>query len=201
MTTDTPTLKSPLPRFERLSKADWASVMVDLETTGTQPDRHGILQIAAVRFDLMTMEIDGADTFQACLTLPTHRHWMEDTRRWWLKDKRELLEKLMNQQEEWVDVLKRFQAWVGPSKPQFWSKPVSFDFMFLSSYFADAGLANPFHYRYANDLNSFMRGMYFPRQPPHTEWNVKTEGEAHDALNDVFHQLHVLFKNYDEVRK
>ena len=196
----TPTQKSPLPVFKYPSKLDYPDVMVDLETTGLQADRHGILQIAAVRFDLLAMQIDATDTFQACLTMPPHRGWLESTREWWIRDKYDLLEKLMSQQEEWREVMERFAVWVGGAKPAFWSKPSHFDYTFLSSYFADAGVENPFHYRKANDLNSFLRGMYWPQDPPHNDWNVSTSGDAHDALNDIFHQLKVLFLNYEHKR-
>ena len=183
-----------------ITAADYGDIMIDLETTGTIPGRHGLLQIAAVRFDLLRGWIDG-NVFQACLTMPKHLHWDEGTRHWWLhEDRRGLLTELMAQQEDWKEVMERFHTWVGNSKPTFWSKPISFDFMFLSSYFHDAGLANPFHYRQANDLNSFIRARYWPQAPALNEYNIGETGQVHNAIDDCFHQIKLLMKVMDDTQ-
>lgn len=194
--------KQPVYKIPKASKADWPDVMVDIETTGTTPGRHGILQIAAVRFDLMSMDVDVTDTFNCSLTMPTHLHWEESTRRWWLEDKADLLQEILSVQKNWLEVMQEFAAWVGTSQPTFWSKPTHFDFMFLSSYFKDAGLAVPFHYRAANDLNSWIRARYYPQAPRYNEYNIApTEGPTHDAFNDIFHQLKLLFMVYEDTRQ
>ena len=59
-------------------------IMVDLETTGTSPDETAIIQIAAVRFNLQTGEVD-PNVFDMCLSIPPRRYWDEGTRAWWSK--------------------------------------------------------------------------------------------------------------------
>ena len=73
--------------------------MVDLETTGTSFDRTAIIQIAAVRFNFDTGEIDH-DMFDRCLWIPQNRHWDEDTRAWWGKQKREVLQDILFRGED-----------------------------------------------------------------------------------------------------
>lgn len=189
------------PESYPMTAADYGDIMVDLETTGTRPDRTGILQIAAVRFDLLRGRVSG-EIFQACLTLPRHRHWDEGTRHWWLHDdRRTLLAELMAQQEDWKEVMERFHTWVGNGKPTFWSKPLSFDFCYLASYFDDAGLANPFHYRQANDLNSFIRARYWPQAPALNEYNIGETGQVHNAIDDCFHQIKLLMKVMEDTKR
>lgn len=185
-----------------ITAVDYGDVMVDLETTGTTPGRHGILQIAAVRFDLLRGWIDG-EVFQAQLTLPSHLHWDEATRRWWLHpDRVGTLKEITSSQEDWITVMKNFQAWVGKGDPTFWAKPLSFDFPFLSAYFKDAGIHNPFHYRKASDVNSWIRARYWPRSPEHNEYTIgDSGGTIHNALDDAFHQIKLLLTVAEHTRK
>lgn len=190
------------PHLIHITAADYGDIMIDLETTGTSPDRHGILQIAAVRFDLDRRWVC-PKVFEARLTLPKHRHWDEGTRSWWLKDETmaATLADILQRQEDWREVMLRFQQWVGGSKPRFWSKPSHFDFMFLQSYFTDAEVHNPFHYRDATDLNSWIRARYWPQKPAYHENNIgEFDGSLHNALDDVFHQIKLLFKVADHTQ-
>lgn len=174
----------------------WTDVMVDIETTGVQPDRAAILQIAAVKFNIQTREVC-SDFFNASLTMPPHRFWSEDTLAWWMKQKRGVLENIRATARPYRDVINEFADWGYKSQGiRFWAKPTTFDFMFCASYFADEKLANPFSYRKATDMNSFINGLYFPATPP--EIQVAMEGDAHNALNDVFWQMKVLFAHIDQ---
>lgn len=176
----------------------WTDVMVDIETTGTQPDRTGILQIAAVKFNLETREVKVDDMFDRCLTLPAHRFWDQSTAAWWGRQKKSTLDTILSRAEPWQEVTKAFAEWgyAEGTQMRFWSKPTTFDFMFLASYFADMDLHNPFHYRAANDLNSFLRGMYHPAPVP--ELDVPFTGAVHNALADTLWQLKMLFAHLDK---
>ncbi|WP_164034138.1 3'-5' exoribonuclease domain-containing protein, partial [Serratia marcescens] len=57
--------------------------MIDVETTGTIPEENAIIQIAAVRFNRHTKEIDHR-FFDRALTVPEGRYWSESTRDWWM---------------------------------------------------------------------------------------------------------------------
>ncbi|MBI1261286.1 MAG: hypothetical protein GC184_06150 [Rhizobiales bacterium] len=166
-------------------------VMVDIETTGLSPDRNGILQIAAVCFDLKDGRILGENVFVRSLRLMPHRGWDEGTREWWLKDKRALLQKIMSTQEDPRVVLKDFQKWVlERGNPNFWAKPTSFDFPFLQSHFNDCEMSMPFNFRHAIDCRSYVVGRATSSGiKPLDEKELSFVGEQHNALDDVFHQI------------
>jgi len=171
--------------------------MVDLETTGVTPDRSGILQIAAVKFNLNDRTVS-PDFFNASLDLPAHRHWDMDTLAWWKKDKKAVLQDIMASAKPWRDVILEFNNWlyVTPNL-KFWSKPTHFDYMFLASYFRDNNMLNPFHYNNCNDMKSFLEGIHYPNPVPKIE--VETVGAAHNALNDCFWQLKTVFAHLDYI--
>lgn len=165
--------------------------MVDIETTGTRPDRGAIIQIAAVRFDLEIQAVD-PNTFNRCLALPPHRFWEEGTRHWWMQQKRHVLQDIFHRMEDPRTVMNDFVNWACEvENPIFWGKPTHFDYTFISSYLHDFDLPNPFSFRMANDMNSFLRARYFPNPVP--DLNIPFEGDAHNALWDVFHQIKILF--------
>jgi len=168
----------------------YTDVMVDIETTGTMPDRHGILQISAVKFNLEEMTVD-PEFFNVCMFNAPHRSWDQGTVAWWNR-KPDVLKSIMQRAQPYQKAIGDFADWSYPAGHlRFWSKPSHFDFMFLSSYFNDAGLGNPFHYREAYDMHSYLRGLWFPEVPPNLE--VRVAGPAHDALNDTLWQLKTLF--------
>lgn len=179
---------------------DYRNVMVDIETTGTSPDRHAMIQLSAVRFDLETGEVD-PDTFDRCLFIPPWRGWSESTRSWWGKQKREIIEEIFSRMEDPAVVLNDFRNWLAPHVGLiFWSKPTSFDFPFLSSYFNDYDLQNPFHYRYAQDVNTFIRARWHPHgviEPSPLEGN----GDAHNAIFDCFDQINKVIHAYHTTRQ
>lgn len=170
---------------------DMTDVMVDLETTSTLPDRGAILQIAAVKFNLETQDCD-PNMFNRKLQIPPTRGWSESTRQWWMEQKRGTLDEIMAQAEDPQVVINDFCDWAYPAGSlRFWSRPAHFDYPFISSYCHDYGLINPFHYRYVQDMNSWVRGRFFPKPPP--ELDIPFTGTSHNALFDALHQLKVLF--------
>lgn len=177
----------------------FTDVMVDLETTGTLPDRHAIIQVCAVRFNPTTREVSG-DVFDRCMYIPPHRSWMEGTRNFWAQRK-DVFRSLEERMEDPATVWPEFCDWAYPAgKARFWSKPSHFDFNFVSSYCHDYEMANPFHFREANDMRSFLRALYFPGDiPREIEDSVEFIGPVHNALYDTFHQIKVLFAHLDDV--
>ena len=176
-------------------KPRWTDIMVDLETTGTLPDRNCILQIAAVKFNIETGEVCH-QFFDRCLDLPKHRSWDMSTLEWWSKQKKSVLQGILSRAEPWSNVINEFAdySYQNPGL-RMWSKPSHFDFNFLSSYFHDADLINPFHYRVATDLNSFLKGLHFPNEVPDIQ--VEFSGDAHNALQDTLWQLKHLYAHLE----
>jgi DNA polymerase III epsilon subunit-like protein len=169
--------------------------MVDIETTGTSPEHAAILQIAGVRFNRHTKEIDTASFFDRCLTIPPNRFWSESTREWWM-GKPDVIRPILARAEPAKMVLQAFQDWVldGPSiEPKaFWGKPITFDYMFLSSYFRQFEIENPFHYRECMDLNSYIAGR--GHNDRRKFWKgIEPVGSAHNALHDCLYQIRAVF--------
>lgn len=182
---------------ERLDGSEeFPDVMLDMETSGLDKGRTNIIQIAAVRFNLAERTICH-DFFNRALLPVPGRFWDESTRAWWLKDKRAILEGIMSRMEDPKTVLQALTAWAGKGKAM-WGKPTHFDHSFLDSYYSDFGLQIPFHYRKANDMNSWIRARYFPQEDPNHEWNIPFEGDKHNALMDCLHQIKTLFHVADE---
>lgn len=173
-------------------------IMLDLETTGLDKGRTNILQIAAVRFNLAERTIDHNFFNRALLPVPG-RFWDESTRAWWLKDKRAILEEIMTRMEDPKTVLLALTEWAGTGKSMY-AKPTHFDHAFLDQYYVDHGLQIPFHFRQANDMNSWIRSRYFPQEAPQHEWYMPFEGDKHNALMDCLHQIKVLFHVADETQ-
>lgn len=163
--------------------------MVDLETTGTDPSRAGIIQIAAIRFDYKTGEIDSANLFNRCLFVPGFRSWDVQTKKWWEKQGK-ILERIEARSEDPRQVLMDFTSWatLGGSSPRMWAKPISFEFPLLQGYCRDFGVGFPFHYRETVDINSFMRGRFDDPAKEAFDKEIPNE-EAHDAIYDVIHQI------------
>jgi oligoribonuclease (3'-5' exoribonuclease) len=171
-------------------------IMIDIETTGTRPDLNGILQIAAVPFDLVKREI-GMNMFARAMWTPPRRYWDEDTRRWWMNQNQEVFAKIQEDAQEPRLIMTEFAEWVknevGILDACFWAKPITFDFTFVSSYFHEFGIANPFHYRNARDVNTWIEAK--TNASPWDTWNkVETVGDKHNALHDCIWQITGLFK-------
>lgn len=172
-------------------------VQVDIETSGTKPDRHGIIQIAAVRFDVASGEV-GQTFFNESLLIPNWRSWEESTREWWGKQKREILQDILSRARPAGEVMDEFATWVGyGNESRFWSKPLSFDFPFVASYFADYGIHNPFDFRLAMDCRSYLHGLAYPDKFV-SEKDLPFEGHEHNALFDVLHQIKWVLHNQQE---
>ena len=167
-------------------------IMVDLETTGTRGDRHAIIQIAACKFDLATGAVDH-NFFNQCLEIPPWRSWDEDTRLWWGKNPT-ILNGIYNRMRPAGVVMNEFADWAGFGGNRMWAKPVSFEFPFLSGYFADFSVPNPFHYRNAVDVRSYLKGLWYPGECI-SEKSVPFDGDAHDAIFDVLHQIKWVLRN------
>lgn len=174
-----------------LLKEDWPDVMIDLETTGTRVDQNAVLQIAAVRFDLFTGDIDHEDMFCESLLMPPWRCWDEDTREWWARQP-ETYVNIMETAQPFQEVMQRFIQWYGRSKAIAWSKPKRFDLKFLESMFKDIGAPVPWNYWDAKDLRTWIGARYFPQAARIRQQDIQNDG-AHDALMDVIHQIAWLF--------
>jgi DNA polymerase III alpha subunit (gram-positive type) len=168
-------------------------IMVDLETTGTNPNHNAMVQLSAVRFNRETREVD-MNMFDQCLAIPANRYWSEDTRDWWATQDQSIIDKIWSRMRDPREVLQEFRGWamrdLEGASPILWAKPIHFEYPFLESYFVEYGIAKPFHYSNCKDLRTFLdaRGL------PDLDRTMPNVGNAHDAIHDVLHQISVLFE-------
>jgi oligoribonuclease (3'-5' exoribonuclease) len=172
----------------------YTDCMVDIETNGTDPDRSSIIQICAVKFNLETRDVS-PDIFNKCLAPRKRRDWDSDTKAWWSKMP-DLHKSIVARMEKPLDVFQSLTKWVGYDNLRFWGKPTIFDFSFIDSYYKDYDMENPFHWRSARDLNSYMAGLrHNPAQPDVSD--IPFVGTEHDAKDDTLHQIKLLFTMSD----
>lgn len=167
-------------------------IMVDIETTGTDPHHTGMIQLAAIQFNYETQEI--GPVFNRCLDLPMNRYWSESTRQWWYETNPALLAKITQKGEDPIKVMNDYFDYArNPDRPlRFWSRG-SFDFNFIESYLNQYQLPMPHRFYEQRDLRSYMSGLYRQQgQEPDLSW-ITAPGEAHDALHDCVVQLKRLF--------
>jgi hypothetical protein len=180
----------------KLSDAPMTDLMVDIETTGTDPYHTGMIQLAAIPFNYETGDI--GQPFNRCLELPANRFWDESTRRWWGEQKREVLQGILDKAEDPAVVIKDFWEYVCRlGEVRFWSRG-SFDWWFVQSYMNQYGLPMPFHFAGARDLRSFQAGRFGEADEPNMSW-LTHPGDAHNALYDCVLQLKRLFSVRDGI--
>lgn len=167
-------------------------VMVDLETTGTDPHNSAIIQIAAARFDYKTCAV--GQSFVVSLHMPETRFWSEDTREWWM-GQGEVYDEIVSTAIEPEAGWNAFADWMimsgGDRANRLWAKPLSFEYPFLQSYGRLFGRPLPIHYRDCVDLHSFTRGLRGDPGANPIDKQIPFDGDAHNALHDVFHQIKI----------
>lgn len=180
-------------------EVEWTDVMVDLETSGLNPQLNGIIQLSAIKFNLKEKLV--GPVFNRFPMLLPQRLWSEDTRYFWRVQNAEVYAKIVAAQEPAEQVFRAFFDWIAadPQPPktgiQMWAKPTHFDFPMLTSNMAQVGLPNPLHFRYTRDLNTYMAALN--GNGDHTEWEEDVpfpqNGLPHDAFYDNVWQIDQLF--------
>lgn len=174
----------------------FTDVMGDIETTGTHIDNNAIIQIALVKFNLETREVSN-DVFNRCLAIAPNRYMEEECRSQFWGKIPEVYKSIVERMERPEIVMKEMVDWCSDlESPRFWGKPSHFDYPFIASYCRQYDLYNPFHFRIARDLNSYMAGLKGTAEHPDTS-HIEFEGVEHDGLWDAFHQIKILFDAQD----
>jgi len=167
-------------------------LMVDCETSGTNPQFAGVIQIGALPFNYDTQEV--GEPFNRCLMMAPNRYWSDDTRAWWGRQKRTVLEDILMRAEDPEAVFRDFRSYVCAfdGAVRFWAKPLSFDWPMIASHMEQFGLTMPFRYHEARDLRSHIAGLR--GQGANVDMDhVTLEGDAHNALYDSVLQVKHLF--------
>ena len=172
--------------------------MIDIQTTGVYADKHAIIKLAAIPFDIDKREI--GESFCKCLTIPCDRQWMDETYDWWQKTNPYRLEEILSNSKYYLDVLQEFNEYVRTFDKgiKFWSHH-TIDWEMIEHYFRSYGITSPFTYRSFIDLDSYLEalapneiGKYKPLANPSDE---------HNALFDCQLQIDWLFNTLDNKGK
>jgi len=170
-------------------------MMVDVETTGTNPEFAAVMQIAAIKFNHGTEEI--GPTFNRALALAPNRFWDDDTKSWWMRQKRSVFDGIVARMEDPRAVTEAFYRYALEDAPpggyRFWAKPTSFDWPMIAGYMRQYALPMPFHYRQARDVNTYIAAC-MDNGVEHKELeHITAPGDAHNALHDCVLQLKKVF--------
>jgi 3' exoribonuclease, RNase T-like len=177
----------------------YPDLMVDIESTGSPDDMGvdtiGCIQIGAVKFNADTQEV--GPFFKRSLTLAPNRHWGEGTRQFWMGPNKPVFDKIVAQMEDPQQVIRDFFAFgtapdVAEGGARFWAKPTTFDYSIIHSYMRQYNLPIPWHFRQARDLNTYMAALAGSARHQPMD-HIEPVGTAHDALDDCFYQLKMLF--------
>lgn len=134
--------------------------MVDIETTGLQPNKNAILSIALVKFDYNTFEPTGDQIYER-IDISIGRIWDKETEKWWQQQSPEAYAEAVYGGRETPAVVMYYIAKTVKPGSYFWAKPAHFDYPFVSSYMTDhlsTNVKNPFNYRKVIDVRSYIIG-------------------------------------------
>jgi DNA polymerase III alpha subunit (gram-positive type) len=173
-------------------------IMVDVETTGVTPDLAGIIQIAAMKFNPMTLKVGAA--FDMCPMILPRRRWDDSTRKFWMQDNRDVLSSIIARQRPAREVFQAFADFCSKDAPFggyiFVAKPVKFDWPLIESNMLDLDIVFPFAHGKYLDMHSWISGL----RGQATKTTIEDEvpfpagGSKHNALHDVAWQIDCMFK-------
>lgn len=172
-------------------------IMIDVETTGLNPQKNGILQIGAVKFKPEGWDEGGPKDYflNVCLSLAIGREWDPETRRWW-QDHQEVLTDIQKKAIDPYNAMRQLKEFVG-EEPVFWAKPTIFDYPFIESYFEQAGIVSPFNFRRVIDVRSYCAGLIGHDEDfSQFQSTVIFGGRKHYAVDDCIHQIKVVQRAY-----
>lgn len=177
--------------------AQMTHIMVDVETTDTTPDIAGILQIAAIKCNLDTLEV--GTSFNGYPSLLPRRRWSENTRKFWRVDNRVAYDQIVAQEQPARAVFQAFADFCCKDAPYggyiFVAKPTKFDWPIVESNMLDLDIVFPFaHGRYL-DMHSWVSGLRGSGQKTTIEDEVPfpAGGTVHNALHDCAWQIDCMF--------
>lgn len=168
-------------------------MMVDVETTGTNPATAGIIQLSAIKFNYETGEI--GPVFDRCPARLPLRYWSDSTREWWSKMP-DVYQSIVAREEPAEPVFRDFIDFASFDAPEggyrFWAKPTTFDWNLVASHMEQLGLYMPFNFRLARDVNSFCAALMGDPSHPDIESLVDFKGDKHNGLHDCAFQIDCL---------
>jgi len=159
-------------------------VMIDLETLGTTADAC-ILSIGAVRFDLLTDEIDDKG-FYASVSVDSNlahkRRIQEDTLIWWFRQEVVAQAVFHETKQTLEDALIDLSDWLEDGENHVWSNGADFDLPMLAHAYASLGMEVPWKFWNSNCFRTYKK------LPGAKGIRAAETGVKHHALSDAYMQ-------------
>lgn len=159
-------------------------IMIDTETLGTSADAV-ILSIGAVKFDLVTGEIDDGG-FYSSISVESNLAWKrrvsEDTLLWWFKQPAAAQQVFFEPKETLETALEQFSDWVGDGDYEVWSNGADFDLPMIAHAFTQTGIEIPWKFWNSRCFRTYKN------LPGAKAIKVPTAGVKHNALADALTQ-------------
>lgn len=171
------------------------NVMLDIETGGLHPDKSPIIQIGALRFDLVNQKIDPDSMFLVNVQATASREFDESTKEWWSENpaRMKVYTEICQNAVPAADAMEQLRDWgTQVAAPRFWSKHTHMDYAFIESYFWEFKIRCPWLYKDVTDIDSFIYGLQcagYAKNLTQPELNLP----AHNALGDCLWQTQYLF--------
>lgn len=183
-------------------------LMVDLETTGLDHNADSIVEIGARKFDPFMPHVNEI-SFETTIMVATGRkhlnqgYWTET------EERRTRLADFMAADTTAFAAFANFNQWIhdmlmdtSDTQIYLWAKPGHFEYGFLSSYYSELGLTNPFKYNRVVDLRSYIYGLFgplglggFPEVAKMLDDILDSRSFKHRGLADVDSQIEMLAKS------
>jgi hypothetical protein len=172
-------------------------IMVDCETTDTDPARGGVIQLSGIKLSLDTLRV--GEMFDGCPSMLGTRRWSEQTRKFWRVDNKEVYADIVAREQPARDVFQAFADFCCKDAPfggyTFIAKPLKFDWPFIESHFIELGIPFPFAHHNYLDMNSYIMGLQGLTTKSTVEDIVPfpAGGKKHNSLHDCAWQIDCLF--------
>ena len=179
--------------------------MVDVETTGFDPQCNAVIQFALTSFTINGTILLPDISINVFPQMPTLvKRWNKQTKQFHIDHNTVALKNLRYgtfTQYQWDvrEIATKINDIKRAAKVDtiwFWCNHTHFDWPFVEQMFNEAGICNPFKYNYTMDLSSYVRGLIKAansnRSYSDVQRMVNLKGNAHDAAFDVKYQLEIL---------
>ena len=163
-------------------------VMLDCETLGTTASAV-ILSIGAVKFDLVSNEIDDAG-FYASVSIESNldhgRRIQEDTLLWWLKQEPAAQQVFHEEKTTLEQALVDLSDWFATDDHVVWSNGADFDPPLIAHAYSQIQMEVPWKFWNSRCFRTYKN------LPGARDIRVPSSGVKHNALADAHHQAQTL---------
>lgn len=179
-----------------MSDSRWTDVMIDIETFGINTDTV-ILQIGTVLFNESTREVGPHQLLNVDWKVQSKRKIYHATLGFWIDQKKDVFQKVVCAPDQkplpqCLDELHAFLEQNGCLSAKYWANSPTFDFEILKHAWANEGCQSKFPIGHRNQLDVRTIRNYLPEETTN-RIRGKFAENAHEALNDCYHQIESVF--------